>query len=146
MGGLASIGSVSGGVSGNSATGSNHDSGATVNSAQPALGQAVMPVGWRRTTRGWERAEQWLLADSFAGGTNAASAALPGGPHQRSINDWITLGVARELHWIRLVTQSARGVHPLGIALMLIGVAVVITQLSERRSERRPSGAAAPTL
>lgn len=72
--------------------------------------RAVAPVGWRRTTRGWERLDR-------AGGL----------PHSgRSIESWIRQQEAEEaggwMAWLRPLGQ----IHPLGIATWLLVVSACL--------------------
>lgn len=76
---------------------------------------SVPPVGWRRTTRGWERLDQdpgWM------------------------INEWIRYQKAEESQNRLLgVFDSLSVVHPVSFAAGQLAVAFFLTSLSRRRQE-----------
>lgn len=104
--------------------------------------RSILPTGWRRTTRGWERAETWG-SDSLALAIGPADAqyfrsrfAAVGGTQPQTVGQWMLWDQAREPVWANSLMGSVKRVHPLFVAVFLIAVAVLITRLSE------PSGKA----
>ncbi|TWU67625.1 hypothetical protein [Crateriforma conspicua] len=92
---------------------------------------SVPPVGWRRTNRGWERAEDW----AWQYGAVAAK--------DRTLDQWIDHQEQAEPGWIAKPMAWLRGIPPLGIAaLQIIAVYLIYRQCPssvERRSPQRPA-------
>jgi len=82
--------------------------------------RSVSPTGWRRTTRGWERAEAW------AGGAMG---------RPQTINEWIVSDRDSEPQWVSASFQGVRSVHPIVLGILIVLVAVMITKVSEPADE-----------
>ncbi len=111
---------------------------------QPAAmadAQAVWPVGWRRTTRGWERADDWPLSSESVSAGRRSETNRFRHRHPQSINDWIQHGRDRELAWARTGTQWVRSIHPIALAMLLVGTALMIAKISQRRDLGEPLSA-----
>jgi hypothetical protein len=98
---------------------------------------AVWPSGWRRTTQGWERSDDWTAPAAFAGDIAVAQGSIA--TAGRSLYDWIHLGKERERNWIQRGTVAVRAIHPALLGLMLVATAVLIARLSERAQVCAPS-------
>lgn len=106
--------------------------------------RSVLPTGWRRTTRGWERAEAWVNGDPASSresiGTHAYGnrfSAL-GGMQPQTVSQWMLWDQAREPVWANTLMNTVKRVHPLFVAVFLIFAAVLITRLSEPSALQPP--------
>ena len=102
--------------------------------------RTVLPTGWRRTTRGWERAEAWAGSDdpavdfeSYDSKTYQRRFAAVGGAPPQTLSQWMVWDRAREPLWANKLLGGVRLVHPLFVAIFLITAAILITRLSERK-------------
>jgi len=93
---------------------------------QRVASRSVMPTGWRRTTRGWERAEAW--------------AGQIGSNRPQTINEWILSDRAKEPKWVNASFQRVRAVHPVCFGILIVLTAVMITKWSEPGTETASSG------
>lgn len=107
---------------------------------ETASRRTVLPTGWRRTTRGWERAEAWAGSDGPAvsfesddSKTYQRRFAAVGGAPPQTLSQWMVWDRAREPLWANKFLGGVRLVHPLFVALLLITAAILITRLSERK-------------
>lgn len=106
--------------------------------------RSILPTGWRRTTRGWERAEAWGNDGSAIGfeaiGTHAYRTrfSVVGGTQPQTVGQWMLWDEAREPVWANRLMGEVRRVHPLFVAVFLIAVAVLITRLSEPSTSQPP--------
>lgn len=122
---------------------SDHDSVATAPSDEAAITsddsplRSVSPTGWRRTNRGWERAEAWDNGTLAFASESGETPLLPsrysmlGGTRPQTVGQWMIWDQAREPVWANTLLGSLKRVHPIFVAVFLIAVAIVITRLSE---------------
>jgi hypothetical protein len=121
-------------------------------STEPSLGEtladannltarrSVPPTGWRRTTRGWERAETWgstsavMAGDSLEPHGFRGSFATTGGIRPQTVGQWMAWDQAREPSWANAVLGALKRINPLFFAVFLVGVALVITRISEPKT------------
>lgn len=94
--------------------------------------RAVPPVGWRRTSNGWENVAEWPSAYNQTGGI----------PTQVSLSDQILLQEKREPAVLRSSMDKLRSTHPAIIAsiqivsvLILFATWVVLRDKPFRRTE-----------
>jgi len=92
-------------------------------------GRSVPPTGWRRTNRGWERAEVWgtvsTAADVSIGGFTGRIAERP-----ETINQWIQWDRAREQGWVSSFFGRVRPLHPIVFAVWLVLATALIVKFS----------------
>jgi len=109
--------------------------------------RSVLPSGWRRTTRGWERAEVWGVpstAGELSAGELSAGELSAGeftgviAERPQTINQWIQWDRARERGWASAFFGRVRPLNPIVFAVWLVVVAVLIVKLSSAyRPEQR---------
>jgi hypothetical protein len=78
--------------------------------------RAVPPVGWRRTSNGWENVAEWPTAHNQTGGISA----------QVSLSDQILLQEKREPAVLRRSMDRLRSTHPAIIASVQIASVLVL--------------------
>lgn len=115
---------------------------AITDDANASTGRTILPTGWRRTTRGWERAEAWVgggSAVAFPSNVDHAYQrrfASIGGVPPETLSQWMAWDKAREPVWANKMLGTVRTLHPLVIAVLLVAVAILITRVSEPRESR----------
>ncbi len=89
---------------------------------EPAVAQRthVTPTGWRRTSSGWQRSEQW---------TDAKPIAKP-------IDHWLREGQRRESRWVEQASDVIRRYPPVGFAGLLVFVASILALMPQPERRR----------
>jgi hypothetical protein len=82
----------------------------------------VSPVGWRRTLRGWERAEDWANRIH---------------EERRDINQWIAFQRAQEPLPAQWMLHCLRSIHPLMYSATLLMFVVGLTVHHESRQAKK---------
>lgn len=75
---------------------------------------AHVPVGWRRTTDGWEHTSNWLSPD-------------------KSIDTWIEEQKSREPAWIQRCLAMIRNTPPLVFAILQVSMITAVVLITTRK-------------